>query len=111
MGEPELVVNDTEEPSSDTSSTTAVRQRRSRTTARSSARTRRRRLRAVYFSLAALWGFLAGTGAVLVGLVAVGRPTGMGARGGICVACAAVVALLGGLIAAMAYRSATRRYH
>jgi hypothetical protein len=68
------------------------------------------RLRALYFSLAALWGFLAGTGAVLVSLAAVGRPTGIGTSGGVCVLCAAVVALAGGLVAATAYRSATRRW-
>ena len=67
-------------------------------------------LRTLYFSLAALWGFLAGTGAVLIGMAAVGRPTGMGARGGLCVLCAAVIALAGGLVAATAYRSATRRW-
>jgi hypothetical protein len=108
MGEPELV--GTEEQGSDASSTTSVQRRRRRSSPRSSARVRHRRLRAVYFSLAALWGFLTGTGAVLIGLAAVGRPTGMGARGSFCVICAAAVALIGGLVVAMAYRSATRRH-
>jgi hypothetical protein len=70
----------------------------------------RRRLRTLYFSLAALWGFLAGTGAVLIALTTVGRPAGLAARGLIFVAGAAVLAVVGGLVAAAAYRSASRRY-
>jgi hypothetical protein len=70
----------------------------------------RRRLRALYFSLAALWGFLAGTGAVLIGLRTVGQPTGLAPRCVAFVAVAAVLSLVGGLVAAAAYRSASRRY-
>jgi hypothetical protein len=71
----------------------------------------RQRLRVVYFSLAALWGFLSGTAAVLMGHTVAGRPTPLGSRGAAFVLVAAVVAVLGGLVAAAAYRAAGRRYH
>jgi hypothetical protein len=67
-------------------------------------------LHALYFSLAALWGFLAGTGAVLVGLAATGRSAGMDSRCSVFLAVAAVLALVGGFVVAAAYRSASRRY-
>jgi hypothetical protein len=63
----------------------------------------------LYFSLAAVWGFLAGTGAVLVGLTAVGRPARLGALGVAVVIGAALAAVVGGFVAAAAYRAATRR--
>jgi hypothetical protein len=53
---------------------------------------------------------LAGTGAVLIGLTTVGQPIGMAPRCVIFVAGAAVLSLVGGLVAAAAYRSASRRY-
>ncbi len=69
----------------------------------------RGRLRALYFSLAAAWGFLAGSGAVLVGLSATGRPAGLGAPAVGVLVGAAILALLGALVAAAGYRVASRR--
>jgi hypothetical protein len=82
--------------------------RRSPSRRRSSSRTRGR-LRALYFSLAAVWGFLAGTCAVLVGLAAVDRPARLGSTGVALVVGAAVLSLVGGLVVAAGYGSASRR--
>jgi hypothetical protein len=110
VSQPEIVGSEIEVPRSEPSP-----RRRRRIEARSSSRVstrrvRRLRLHAVYFSLAAIWGFLAGTGAVLVGLAAVGRPTRLGPGATLLVGCAAILALLGGLVAAAAYRAASRRH-
>jgi hypothetical protein len=67
-------------------------------------------LHALYFSLAALWGFLAGTGAVLAGLAATGGTAGISARCSMFLGGAAILALVGGLVVAAAYRSASRRH-
>lgn len=109
MGEPGLVEPEGQPTESRAPSS---RRRRRRSPSQVSSRSLRRRLRALYFSLAALWGFLAGTGAVLIGLTTVGQPaaTGMAPRCVIFVAGAAVLSLVGGLVAAAAYRSASRRY-
>ena len=56
-----------------------------------------------------VWGFLAGTGAVLVGLTAVGRPARLGTLGVAVVIGAALAAVVGGFVAAAAYRAASRR--
>jgi hypothetical protein len=85
------------------------RRRRRRSASRSSSRKTRGRLRKLYFSLAAVWGFLAGTGAVLVGLSAAGRPARLGTSGSMLVAGAAILALIGGVVAAAGYGSASRR--
>jgi len=66
-------------------------------------------LRFVYFSLASLWGFVSGTVAVLAGLTLADRPlqaepTNVGLILG-----AAALAVVGGLLAATAYRDAARR--
>jgi hypothetical protein len=66
-------------------------------------------MRMLYFSLAAVWGFLAGTGAVLVGLTAVGRPARLGSLGVAVIIGAALAAVVGGFVAAAAYRAASRR--
>lgn len=83
--------------------------RRRRSSSRPSSHQRRGRLRAFYFSLASLWGFMAGSAAVLIGLMLVGRPAGLGSRGAFYVACAALLALVGGLVVAAAYHTASRR--
>lgn len=88
--------------------TSPDRQRR-RSSARPSTGGARGRVRMLYFSLAALWGFLAGTGAVLVGLTAVGRPARLGPLGVAVVLGAAIAAVAGGFVAAAAYRAASRR--
>jgi hypothetical protein len=107
VGEPGLVGPDGR-PSD--ASESASRRRRRRSPSQVSTRTVRRRLRALYFSLAALWGFLAGTAAVLIGLTTAGRSPGLAPRSVMIVAGAAVLSLVGGLVVAAAYRSATRRY-
>jgi len=105
MGEPELV-----RPEGTAAETrTGSRRRRTHRPSRASSRSTHGRVRALYFSLAALWGFLAGTGVVLVCLSTTGRPTGLSGSSLILVAVAAGVALAGGLVVARAYRSTTRR--
>ena len=69
----------------------------------------RDRLRALYFSIAALWGFLIGTGAIVVVLSEVGRPIRPGAGWAALLLTAGVVALAGGLVASVAYRDAAGR--
>lgn len=76
---------------------------------RGSSRLRHRRLRTLYFALASVWGFLAGTTGVVVSMAAGGRPLGFGPRVGTVLAASTVIAVLGGLIAARAYRDATTR--
>lgn len=69
----------------------------------------RGRLRGFYFSAAALWGFLTGTGSVLVGLSLVGSPFQPGRLGLVLILGAAGLALLGGLVSSAAYRQAGQR--
>ena len=69
----------------------------------------RGRLRGFYFGLASLWGFLSGTAAVFVALRAIDRPLQMQQPVPLLLAGAGLVALLGGLVAAAAYREATHR--
>ena len=83
--------------------------RRRRSAAQAQASASRRRLRRLYFSVAALWGFLAGTSAVLILLRASDHPARLGAAGMAALLVAAVVALGGALVAAAAYRAASRR--
>ncbi|HEX6850970.1 MAG TPA: hypothetical protein VF139_06150 [Candidatus Polarisedimenticolaceae bacterium] len=67
------------------------------------------RLRAAYFAFAALWGFVAGVGALAAGFHFAGHPVKLG---GAVVGAAipgAVFAALGGLVAAGAYREARNR--
>jgi hypothetical protein len=85
-----------------------VRPARRRSPGRS-ARGARSRLRLVYFGLAALWGFLTGSGAILLALSAAGRPVHLGPWVGAGLVAASGVALLGGFVAAVAYREASRR--
>ena len=67
------------------------------------------RLRKFYFSMAAFWGFLIGTVAVLAGLVALGRPLRLAPIVAFVLIGAAIVAVVGGLIASLAYREASKR--
>ena len=66
-------------------------------------------LRQLYFVLAALWGFVIGTAALLGGLAASGRPLRPEPFVGLVLLGAAVLALLGGIVAALAYREASNR--
>ena len=89
------------------------RRRRRRSSSRSSARSSsrsRRNLRAGYFTLAAIWGCLAGTGMLVVGLGALGRPLQLGSTLAGFLGLAMILAVVGGLVAAAAYRAASRRF-
>jgi hypothetical protein len=67
------------------------------------------RLRTFYFALAALWGFIAGAGALTAGFHAAGHPVRLsGVVIGIAIPGAAFAAL-GGIVAAGAYREARDR--
>ena len=67
-------------------------------------------LRAGYFALASVWGCLAGTGALVVGLSVLGRPIRLGSTLAAFLAVAVIIAVIGGLLSAAAYRAASRRY-
>jgi hypothetical protein len=73
------------------------------------ARLRRHRLRLVYFILASVWGFLSGTVAVIVSLNVLGQPLEMQLPVALALGSAAVLALVGGAVAARAYREITQR--
>ena len=75
-----------------------------------SVRSRSGRLRFAYFSAAALWGFLVGILALLVALQAEGASSALPglATAGYLVP-AALVAVVGGVVIARAYRDAKRR--
>ena len=69
----------------------------------------RSRMRAFYFAAAAFWGFVAGSAAVVACLQIAGRPLPLtmsivGTLSG-----AAVVAVVGGIVLALAYREAAHR--
>ena len=81
--------------------------RRARRT--SSNRAQRRKLRLIYFSLAALWGFLIGTAAVLFGLSLGGISLDLSPGTIVALAVSSILAVVGGMIASRAYREATRR--
>ena len=70
---------------------------------------RRRRLRLLYFALAAVWGYVAGTAAVLGTLSMTGRPLPIDGNLVSGMVLAAVLALVGGAVASVAYREAVRR--
>jgi len=63
----------------------------------------------VYFGLASLWGFCIGTAAILIGLNLMETPLRPDPTLMAAIAAAAVLALVGGIIAAIAYRDAARR--
>lgn len=83
--------------------------RRAKRSSRSAQQRSRTRLRRLYFSLAAIWGFLVGTGAILGGLAARGRPLRLDPIVAVLLLAAGGMALIGGIIAAAAYREARRR--
>jgi hypothetical protein len=66
------------------------------------------RIRHLYFTLASLWGFVAGSGTILVGLAALGRPLRLDPTLTLVLAGAGGLALLGGFVASAAYRDASR---
>ena len=107
MSEPEAA-----RVSTDVVSETPPRRRRrqsSRGESRSSTKQTRGRLRTVYFSLAALWGFIAGTGAILVGLRSTGQPLQLGGGAVWLLGGAVCATLVGGVVVSAGYRSASRR--
>ena len=77
---------------------------------KSSASRSRRGLRAGYFALASIWGCLAGTGVLVVGLSALGKPIRLGTTIAGFLGLAMLLAVVGGLLTAAAYRAASRRY-
>lgn len=81
--------------------------RRRRRSARGSGTTiRRRRLRLVYFALASIWGFLAGAVAIVIGLAVTEQPVQFAPWIVIALGVAALAAVVGGAVAAAAYRDA-----
>ena len=76
----------------------------------SSASRARRGLRAGYFALASIWGCLAGTGVLVVGMSALGKPIRLGTTIAGFLGLAMLLAVVGGLLTAAAYRAASRRY-
>ncbi len=88
-----------------------VRPRRRRRSSPKSPTSRTRRgLRAGYFALASIWGCLAGTGVLVVGLSVLGRPIRLGSTVAGFLGLAMILAVVGGLLMAAAYRAASRRY-
>jgi hypothetical protein len=69
----------------------------------------RRRLRTIYFSLASMWGFLAGTVAVLGGLTLSEQDVSLDTWLSLLLLVAAGLAVVGGAVLASAYRDASRR--
>ena len=86
-----------------------VRRRRRRRSSSNSPKSRRG-LRAGYFALASIWGCLAGTGVLVVGLSLLGRPIRLGSTVAGFLGLAMILAVVGGLLTAAAYRAASRRY-
>ncbi len=89
-----------------------VRPRRRRRSSSKSptSRAHHRGLRAGYFALASIWGCLAGTGVLVVGLSLLGRPIRPGSTVAGFLGLAMILAVVGGLLTAAAYRAASRRY-
>ncbi len=63
----------------------------------------------MYFSLASLWGFLIGTATLLYGFSLAGHHLELDPVAIVAMAAAVVLAVVGGVITARAYREATRR--
>jgi hypothetical protein len=63
----------------------------------------------LYFGLASIWGFLAGSAAVIIVMDQLGQPIGFGGGLGQALLLAAAIALVGGVIVSMAYREVIRR--
>ncbi len=86
------------------------RSSRRRSSSKSPASRGRRGLRAGYFALASIWGCLAGTGVLVVGMSALGKPIRLGTTIAGFLGLAMLLAVVGGLLTAAAYRAASRRY-
>ena len=87
------------------------RRRPERSSERSSSSRRsgsRGNIRAGYFALAAIWGCLAGTGVLVVGLSSFDHPVRLDPSVAGLLGLAMILAVGGGLVAAAAYRAATR---
>lgn len=67
------------------------------------------RRRLVYFSLASLWGFLIGTATLLYGFSLAGHRLELSPVAIVVMSAAVVLAVVGGVITARAYREASRR--
>jgi hypothetical protein len=63
----------------------------------------------VYFALASVWGFAAGSVAVLVGLNTLGRPIRFESGLGLVLGIAVTIAVVGGVVVSLAYREALKR--
>ncbi len=111
MGEHETERHE-ESVESESESPRRPRRRSSRpgSSSKSSASRSRRGLRAGYFALASIWGCLAGTGVLVVGLSALGKPIRLGTTIAGFLGLAMLLAVVGGLLTAAAYRAASRRY-
>ena len=68
----------------------------------------RRNIRAGYFALAAIWGCLAGTGVLVVGLSSFDHPVRLDPSVAGLLGLAMILAVGGGLVAASAYRAVSR---
>jgi len=88
----------------------AVRRRsRSRSTGPTRSRTRTR-LTVVYFVLAAGWGFITGTMAIVIGLALAEQPLEFGPALATLLIAAVVAMLVGALVVALAYRDTSGRW-
>jgi len=63
----------------------------------------------LYFALASVWGFAAGSVAVLAGFNSLGRPIRFDSGLGVTLGVAAAIAIFGGVVVSLAYREAVRR--
>ena len=85
------------------------RRRRRKRTSSSSSRRVGGRVRFVYFSLASLWGCLAGTGAVVIALRSREAMPSLDGKTMLSLLAALAVSIIGAAIVAAAYYSASRR--
>jgi hypothetical protein len=100
------------EPESDSVTENVSRRRsssRHRRTRQTPDRVSRHRLRLVYFTLASMWGFVAGTVAILGGLSFGDDRVSLDTPLSVLMLVAAVLAVVGGAIVASAYRDASHR--
>jgi hypothetical protein len=70
---------------------------------------RRTTVSVLYFSLASLWGFMAGACGILGSLVMIGRPFQPTLFAGIAIAACAALAIGGGAVTQAAYRQTRTR--
>ena len=86
-----------------------ARLRRSKRKSRSRSAAARKRLRVLYFTLASAWGFTAGTVAVLACFRTSGKQWRVDTSSLALLAGAGLLALIGGIVAALAYHDASKR--